>query len=203
MAYWNDRAAFINGKGNLSLGLGVDDGAAHATYPWLKNDVWIPVNAALLVGTTLPALTRVSAGVFKRSLVASTTHNVLIPLPSPQRPNISSTQLGNAPHGVLVKSVALFYRVNTADLTSIAITAQTIAHAAAAAIYTGTDLPGTMSGGTLTQAANIYAAVLTLTTPTFVNTADMEVNGDATIVTPASSVVDLLGASWRIAYGIY
>lgn len=207
MGYFNSRAAFIRGNGNLSLGAERDDAAYHATYTYAKNDVTIPVSPAYLVSTTLPAITRTSAGIYHRTLAASTTHNVLVPMPGPYNRSYAGAdgaQGGSAvPHGVLVKSLAIFYRVNTTTITSFGLTVQSVAHATGSAIYTATDLPGTVSGATLTAAANTYTALITLTTEYWINTADMDVNGEAIIVVPGSSTVDLLGASWRVAVALY
>lgn len=203
MGWWNDRLAYIKGNGNLTLGADTDDAAFHATYTWAKNDVTLLVSPADMVSTTLPAITRTSAGIYHRTLAASVTHNVLIPLSGA----MFRTYLGDvniaSQHGVLVKSLAVFYRVNVATLTSFDLTVQRVPHAAGAAIYTATNLAGTVAGNTLTFAANVYAAVITLTTAFWNNTADQDVNGEAVIVTPATSTCDLLGAAWRVAVALY
>ena len=208
MNVFNDDQAFVNKSGNLSLGSsGLDDGAGDATHKYAKNDVFLGVDPGSIISTTDPALTRIGAGSYKKTLVASTTHNVLIPMLGPEQRTFSGVANAaanqSAPHGVKVLSLALFYRVNTTDITSLTLTVYTIQLAAAASVPTATTLTGTTTGATLTQAANEYAAVLAVTTPAFTTTADLMIVGEAVIVIPASSTVDILGASWRIAMAWY
>src|SRR5678815_3979155 len=123
MQAFNDQQARLNKSGNLSLGFrGLDDGAGHATWGYAKNDVTLPVAAPLLVGDTLPALTYITGDIPVRTLAASTTHKVTVPMPQQLVRTVTtlSNPIGgaSAPHGVLVKSLALFYRVNTTTITS-------------------------------------------------------------------------------------
>lgn len=204
MGWWNDSKAFIRGNGNLSLGAGLDDASYNATYPYAKDDVTISVSPVSMVSTTLPAMTRTSAGIYHRTLAASTTHNVIVPIPGAiWRTYQGSTAAGSFPHGVLIKSFAVFYRVNTTTLTSFDITLQTVPHASGSAIYTATNVAGAVTGNTLTAAANVYAAVFTPTTAFWNNTADQDVNAELVVVVPGSSTCDLLGAAWRCAVALY
>lgn len=206
MGWWNDNNAAINSGGNLSLGGGgYDDASAHATYGYAKNDVTYTVPASIITGDTLPALTYATGDIPIRALAASTTHKVTIPFPEWFNRTFTAAvgQTAN-PHGILIKSLTLFYRVNTTNITSFAtMPINTTPLAAAAALPTVTALTTTLAGNTLTQAANVYAAVSTVTTPAFINTANTLVWGLATIVIPGSSTVDLLGASWSCAYAMY
>lgn len=205
MAYWNDNNASIQGNGNLTLGLdGRNDAEYHADYPYAKNDLWIPVAPGQIRSTTDPALTRVAAGQYKKTLVASTTHNVLIPFPPGAflRSYVGDTNKAS-PHGILLKSLTLYYRVNTADLTSISLEVYQIPQAAGAALAAPAVIASTTTGGTLTQAANQYAAVAALDAETWINTLGTLVTGEAIIVTPASSTCDILGAEWGVAAALY
>jgi hypothetical protein len=185
------------------------DGAGHGTYGYAKNDVTLTVPANLITSDTLPALTYATGDIPIRALAASTTHKVTIPLPqwfTRTFSLLSSNPSGQsaAPHGILVKSLMLNYRVNTTTITSfntMAINYCTLA--AGGAIPTVTEMTSTLAGNTLTAAANAYAAVSTVTTPAFVSLADALIWAVATIVVPGSSTVDIFGASWRVAYAMY
>lgn len=202
MGWWNDNNARIGSGGELSLGgQGFDDAQGNATYPYAKNDVWINVNAADLIGDTLPALTYATGDIPKRTLV-NATHKVIIPFNAPQRSFVAATGRTQNPHGVMVKSVALAYRVNTSDLTSITMALRNYRLVAAAALPTVVAPAGTVAGGTLTQAANVYLLTFTVTTPAFVVVQDTVIDAMATIVVPTNTC-DLLGASWRVAYAMY
>ncbi len=206
MQGFNDNNAHISALGNLSLGgAGQNDGAGHATYGYAKNDVTLPVNAIDLVSGTMPALTYATGDIPIRLLAASTTHKVAVPMPQEfVRSFVAATGRAANPHGILVKNVALFYVVKDVDLTSFATFAvNTAPLAAGAALPTVTALTTTLAGNTLTAAANTYAAVATVTTPAFVTVNDTLIWAVATIVTPAGSTVQVLGASWRVAYAMY
>lgn len=210
MRMLNDNAASINKNGNLTLGFGgVDDSAAHATYGYAKNDVTLLVSGHELTSDTQPAMTYLTGDIPIHTLAASTTHKVAIPLPhwfirTTTLPSSNPAGATVSPHGILVKSLALFYRVNTTTLTSFSTMAiNTTPLAAAGALPTVTELTSTLSGNTLTAGASVYAAVATVTTPAFFNTADTLIWAVATIVIPGSSTCDLLGASWRVAYAMY
>lgn len=211
MRMLNDQHARINKVGNLTLGVnGEDDGAAHATYGYAKNDVTYVVPGFLLVSDTQPALTYLTGDIPNRTLAASTTHKVAIPLTQHFNrsftgvPTTNTVGFTSAPHGILVKSLALFYRVNTTTITSFATMAiNTAPLAAGSGLPTVTATTTTLAGNTLTAAANTYAAVATVTTPAWAAVDDNMIWAVATIVTPGSSTVDLLGASWRCAYAMY
>lgn len=210
MKQFNDNNAEVSKEGNLSLGFaGRDDEAQHATYGYVKNDVTLMVSGLELTSDTQPAMTYITGDLPVRTLAASGTHKVTIPLPgwfvrTTTLPASNPAGVAAAPHGIIVKSLALFYRVNTTALTSFATMAiNTSPVAAAAALPTVTELTSTLAGNTLTAAANVYAAVATVTTPAFFNTADTFIWAVATIVTPGSSTCDLIGASWRVGYAMY
>lgn len=210
MQAFNGNAAYVNKSGNLTLGFtGVDDGAGHSTYGYAKNDVTMLVPGFMCVSDTLPAMTYLTGDIPNRTLAASTTHKLAIPFPqwlirTTTLPSVNTQGASATPHGILVKSLALFYRVNTTTITSFTTMAiNTAPLAAAAALPTVTELTSTLAGNTLTAAANVYAAVATVTTPAFFSTADTLIWAVATIVTPGSSTVDILGASWRTALAIY
>ena len=209
MRMFNDNQANVSKEGNLSLGFaGHDDEAGHATYGYAKDDVSLPVPGFLCISDTLPALTYLTGDIPNRTLAASTTHKLAIPFPqafvrTTTLPASNPAGVAAAPHGVLVKSLALFYRVNTTTITSFTTMAINSAPlAAAAALPTVTEMTSTLAGNTLTAAANVYAAVSTVTTPAFLTTADTLIWGVATIVIPGSSTVDILGASWRVAWAM-
>lgn len=207
---FNDGAAWLTGAGNLSLGFPANDGAGNTTYPYAKDDVYYVVPGFLLTSDTQPAMTYLTGDIPNRTLAASTTHKVAIPLTqlfgrttvtvnSPSGANPTT-----APHGVAVKSLTLAYRVNTTTITSFATMAiNSAALVAAAALPTVTAMTTTLAGNTLTAAANVYLAVSTVTTPAIITTADTMIWAVATIVIPGSSTVDLLGASWRVAAAWY
>lgn len=207
MTPFNDQAAWINSSGNLTLGLGINDGAGDSSHGYAKGDVFCPVSAVELVSDTQPALTRIGAGSYKRTLVAGTTHNVAIPFPSQilrtyaASPNSSGAN--TSPHGMKVRSLALAYRTNTNDLTSITLKVYTLSLAAAASVPAASEQASTVTGDVLTQAANQRLAIATVTTPTFVNTVDNLFIGEAVIVIPAMSTCDLLGAVWRVSFALY
>ena len=74
MQAFNDQSARLNENGNLSLGWsGLDDGAAHATYGYAKNDVTYSIPGFLLVSDTQPAMTYLTGDIPNRTLAASTT----------------------------------------------------------------------------------------------------------------------------------
>lgn len=203
---FNDGSAWLNATGNLTLGnSGVDDAAAHPTYGYAKNDVTLVVPASMLISDTLPALTYATGDIPNRVLAASTTHKVTIPLPQLfNRSFVASAGVTSNPHGILVKNQALFYRVNTTTITSFTTMAiNYMALAAGTGLPTVTAMTTTLAGNTLTAAANVYAAVATVTTPAFIPTNDTLIWAVATIVIPGSSTVDLLGASWRVAAAWY
>lgn len=203
MVPFNDNKAWIQGTGNLTLGLGQDDGAGDGTHTYAKADVWIPISAVGITSDTQPALTRVGAGSYKRTLVASTTHNVVIPFDMAMLRTFTGAPSASVPHGVKVLSMAVSYRVNGASATSITPSIQTIPLSAAASLGTATALTSTTAGNTLTNAANVYLSVTTVTTPVFVNTQDTLLTGEFVVVTPMSCTVDMLGASWRVAVALY
>jgi hypothetical protein len=207
MTPFNDNRAFLDGGGNLTLGTGQDDASNHATYTYAKDDVTLSVPGFLLVSDTQPAMTYITGDIPVRTLAASTTHKVAIPLTqffNRMYTGIVNPEAQSAPHGIMVKSLALAYRVNTTTITSFAtMTINTAPLVAAAALPTVVALTSTLAGNTLTAAANVYLAVSTVTTPAFQNIADNQIWAVATIVTPGSSTVDLLGASWRVAYAMY
>lgn len=205
MGWWNDSNAYINSNGNLSLGgSGFDDAGYDATHPYAKGDCYVTVEASQLVGDTLPALTYLTGNIPSRTLAASTTHKVMIPLEGQVSRTYASVvgQTAN-PHGFKVRSMALFYRVNTTNITSITCVLQNYQLIAAAALPTVILPAVTLAGGTVTQAANVYALVMTVTTPVFYNAIDTITNAMATIVIPGSSTVDLMGASWRLSVALY
>lgn len=202
---FNDANAWLKGNGNLSLGVsGKDDAAYNATYTYAKDDVWLPVSPMVIVSDTQPALTYVATGQPSRTLAASTTHTVSVPLDfAPFRSFLGNVNT-SAPHGILIKSVTLFYRVNTNPLTSFASMAvYQIPNAAGAALPTPAAITSTLAGNTLTNAANTYAAVSTITTPTWINTLNTLVFAMPVIVTPGSCTCDVLGASWNVAVALY
>lgn len=211
MRPFNDNQANVNSSGNLTLGAaGVDDASGNATYGYAKNDVTLPVQGWNLISNQATILvTYLTGDIPTRVLDASKTHKVAIPLPQEfertfNLPSSNPAGAAAAPHGVMVKSLALFYRVNTTTLTSFDTMAiNSMPMAASAALTTVTAMTTTLAGNTLTAAANVYAAVSTVTTPAFVNTADTLIWAVATIVVPGSSTVDLIGASWRVAYALY
>lgn len=208
IGWWNDNNAHISSGGNLSLGAGgVSDDSGHATYPYAKNDVTLWVPGYLLTSDTQPALTYITGDIPVRTLAASGTHKVSIHMPGQfNRSYAAAAGVISNPHGILIKTLALFYRVNTTTITSFTTMAINYMTAAAATgLPTVTAMTTTLAGNTLTAAANVYAAVATVTTPiwTPTGTADNGIWAVATIVTPGSSTVDLLGASWRVAYAMY
>lgn len=205
MRGFNDNNAALDGAGNLTLGLGgANDGSGHATYGYAKNDVTLSVPSNIITSDTLPALTYATGDIPNRVLAASLTHKVTIPLPQSIQRSFTGAPQASAPHGILIKSLALFYRVNTTNITSFATMAINYTPlAAGAGLPAVTALTTTLAGNTLTQAANTYAAVATVTTPAWIPGADYLIWAVATIVTPGSSTVDLLGASWRVAYALY
>lgn len=211
MILFNDNQANINKDGNLSLGFGgAADGAGNATYLYAKDDTFALVPANLITSDTLPALTYATGDIPDRVLAASTTHKVTVPFPQMllRTTNVVGPTAGaaaaTAGHGMLIKTLALFYRVNTTTITSFTTFAiNTTPLVAAAALPSVTALTTTLAGNTLTAAANVYAAVATVTTPAWIVVADTLVWGLATIVVPGSSTVDILGASWRIALALY
>lgn len=200
---FNDNNAWIQGTGNLTLGAaGSDDGQGHATYGYAKNDVTLPVNAAEIVSDTQPVMTYATGDIPKRTLV-NATHKVAIPLPQWFVRTFQNTAQGPSnPHGILVKSLTLYYRVNTSDLTSITGVINSAPMAAGAALPTVTAMTTSVAGGTLTQAANTYALVITVTTPAFLSVANTLIWGLATVVVPTNTC-DILGASWQVAYAMY
>lgn len=205
----NDQHAWINHLGNLSLGSsGLDDAAAHATYGYAKNDVTLPVSGLSTFSDQSSSLAYVTGDIVSRVLAASLTHKVMIPFPQHlirSYAGVSNAQqISAAPHGMLIKSLALAYRVNTTTITSFNTMAiNTAPLAAAAGLPSVTALTSSIAGNTLTAAANTYLAVSTVTTPAFVTVSDTLIWGLATIVIPGSSTVDILGASWRVALAIY
>jgi len=162
----------------------------------------IPVSPVEMVSTTLPALTREGAAgtAYKRTLAAATTHNVLIPLLGGVLQAYTAVGTGwpFQALGVKVNAFTLAYRVNAVDLTSLDIKVYSVSHPVAAAIGTPTVRTGVLAGNTLTQAANVYNAVLTVTNPVFESAAGAMVYAEAVIVTPASSTCDLLAAEWNV-----
>lgn len=205
MQQFNDHNAFINSSGNLSLGGGGnDDAAGDSTHGYAKGDVFIPVSPAVLISTTLPALTRIGAGSYTRALAASTTHNVIIPFDAAYLRTFVATAGRTAnPHGIKVRSLKLAYRVNTNNITSITLAVYTVSLAAAAAVPSATELASTVTGDTLTAAANQYLAVAAIDAPTFMVTTDTLIVGEAVIVTPGSCTCDLLGAVWHVSAALY
>jgi hypothetical protein len=208
MSGLSDYEASVNQHGNLSLGVGgLDDQAGHGTYKYAKNDVTMPVPASMIVSDTLPALTWSTGNIPMRALAASTTHKVAVPFPQfLTRTFVGRNTQGanaNSPKGVLVKSLALAYRVNTTTITSATMAILHAPLVAGAGLPTITTPTATVAGNTLTAAADVYLMVCTITAPAWINTADALIWGLATIVIPASSTVDLFGASWRVALALY
>lgn len=205
MGTFNDNQAQLEYTGNLSLGgAGFDDGAGDATYPYAKGDVWFPIPVADIISDTQPVLTRIGAGSYKRTLVASTTHNLLIPVSAAFfRTFVATVGHASNPHGTLLNSVALAYRTNTNDLTSITLKAYSLSLAAATSVPAAVELTSTIAGAVVTQAANQRLAVATVTTPAWLNVLDTLYVVEAVIVTPASCTCDILGASVRCSLALY
>lgn len=204
----SDNKAFLGATGNLTMGKSFsdvpvgnnDDGKGDTTYPYAKNDVEFMVHPAQLIGDTLPALTydSVATTVAMRTLAASTTHKVIVPFPAHFLRTYSTI-----PHGILVNSVSLVYRVNTTTLTSATMALETLALAAAASFTAASAPAGAVTGNTLTTAANLYEMKFTPTTPAWVTTTGTMTYALATIVVPGSSTCDLTGAIWRCSVGFY
>ena len=199
---------------NVTLGTnGVDDGAANADYPSLKNDVSFFVLPSLLVSDTQPALTYDSTHVEipLRQLATATTHKVTVPFPQelirtfvPAAGTTDGAGVAATSKGILVKTMKLFYRVNVANITSITGLIAYKAFATEATLGDMTAPAVTVSGGTLTAAANVYTLLLTVTTPFLLTTVGSAIWGVVTLVTAgSSSVADLFGAEWTVAYGLY
>jgi len=200
---WNDANAWISGEGNLSLGGGgVDDKAGSALFNYGKGDAEILIAPSELISTTLPALTQpAGAGdgaAFARTLAASTTHHVQVPISRVLQRTITST-----PHGFALVSVSVTYRVNTNDLTSATLGVYSMSLLAAASLPTPAALTGTVAGNTLTHAANLYEMKFTVTTPQFFSTTGTLVWADVDIVIPGSSTCDLFGATLRGVWAAY
>ncbi len=203
----NDNNVNVNKSGLITTGMGgYSDGSGNPTYPYANNDVTWMVPAALLMGDTLPALTYATGEIPKRTQVNNTT-KWTIPFPGLVR----STTIGGVPaganpitaaHGFLLKGYKVFYRVNTSDLTSITGTLLTAPMAAGAALPTVVTEVVTVSGGTLTQAANVYALSVAMTTPAFKTVDDTLIWGEVTIVVPTNTC-DILGASWQLAMALH
>jgi hypothetical protein len=204
---FNDEKAGLNEFGGLSLGKGLtdypygsmQDGQANATYKYAKNDFELFVPASLFVSDTQPALTfdGTRTTVPLRALAASTTHKVIVPSPEWHR------TYSFVPHGVMINSYSVFYRVNTTTLTSLTTTLQQLQIAAASALPAAAAVTGVVSGNTLTAAANVYEMVFTVTTPAFVTTSGLMQYGLLTAVIPGSSTCDMIGAVWRGAVAWY
>jgi hypothetical protein len=202
----NDTQLNINKAGLITTGMGgFSDGSGNPTYPYAHNDVTQFVPASLLIGDTLPVLTYDTGDIPKRTLV-NATHKVVVPFFGIVR----STTIGGVPagaspisaaHGFLLKSYKLFYQVNTSDLTSITGTLLTAPFAAGAGLPTVVTETVTVSGGTLTQAANVYALTVTVTTPVWKTVDDTGIWGVVTIVVPTNTC-DVLGASWQLAMAL-
>lgn len=127
MGWWNNAKAFIRGNGNLSLGLGVDDGAYDTSHPYAKNDVWFQVDVTNLRGIPTTSLTmsdvRTAVGQYGRVFTSggAITPKVPIYLPIWYRTYTGSRQYGSAPHGIKVNYMILSYTIATADATSVAV----------------------------------------------------------------------------------
>lgn len=217
MLPFNDNAAWLSKSGNLTLGMSVDDSAGSyavagvPTYSYAKNDVTISISGSLLTtNSSQPALTYVTGDIPTRRIVAGATHKITIPAPwdlyrtTTVPSGLNSAGVSSTPKGILIKSLALYYRVQTNNLDSATMVINTTPLAAGADLPTVTTLTGTVSGNTLTSAANVYAMVFTVTTPAFISVADQMTWGLATIATtPTNGVADLIGASWRVAVALY
>lgn len=209
MRMFNDAQASVSSAGNLSLGFaGNDDAAGNATYGYAKNDVTVFVPPSLIISDTLPVLTydSVATTTPKRTQVNNTC-KWLVPLPlefirTTSLPATNPAGAAAAPHGVLVKSLTFYYRVNTSDLTSIAGAIYSTPWVAAGALPTVTAMTTTDAGGTLTAAANVYSLVTTVTTPAFITTANSHIYAIVTVVVPTNTA-DIWGASWSIGYAMY
>ena len=128
MGWWNDRNAFINGSGNLSLGNGVDDEAGDASYKYAKDDVWVQLNPLLLTGIPTTNLTepnvRTDVGQYGRLFTAGGAITPKIPVYIPgylYRTYVAGANQVAAPKGYKVNYMILGYTIATADATSIAV----------------------------------------------------------------------------------
>lgn len=206
----NDTNLNVDKNGMITTGLGgFADGAGNPTYPYAKNDVSFGVGGWEIISDGAAILlTYLTGDIPTRVCPASRTAKVTIPFP---QQIFRSTSIGGVPtganpitagKGVLVKSLALFYRCNTTDITSITMAINYMQMAVAAALPTVVVPTATLAGGTLTAAANVYGLVCTITAPAWISLADAALWGVASIVVPGSSTVDLIGASWRCAYAI-
>lgn len=200
----SDSNFWVNSSGLMSAGNSERDSAAgDPTHGYALGDVVIPIPLQLISSSTDPVITRIGAGSYKKSLVVGTTHNVLISIPQVLRTFVASAGITANPHGMKIRSLQLNYRVNTANLTSITLKVYTLSLAAADPIPTATEQASVQSGGALTFGTPGYQVIATVTTPEFVTTLDNEFVGEAVIVTPASSVCDILGATARVSYALY
>lgn len=203
---------WVDSDGNVTLATnGVPDGAGSATFPSFKNDVEAFVGPESIVSSTQPALTydATRTSLPMRTLAASATHKVLIPFPQellrtyvPAGGVQATKTIAATSKGMVVKTLKLYYRVNTGDLTSITAEIDYKAFATEASLGAPTVPAVTVSGGTLTAAANIYTLLVTVTTPFLVVTTGSRVWAMATIVVAGGDTCDVFGANWGIAWGL-
>lgn len=200
---------------NLTLGTnGVDDGAAtNTSYPAFKQDVEFPVGPASIVSNTQPALTYdgTRTNVPLRQLATATTHKVLVPFPEfllrtyvPSAGVQDGARHAATSKGILIKTLKVFYRVTTADITSITGEIDYKAFATESSLGAATAPTVVVSGGTLTAATNIYTLLLTVSTPFIITTTGSMPWAMVTVVVAGGgSVCDIFGASWAVGLGIY
>jgi hypothetical protein len=197
---FNDANAWLDGGGNLSLGTrGQNDEAGHPDYPYAKNDVSLGVSPLMLVCSTQPQLSFTPDGLPIRTLAAGSSNQLVIPLPQQFQRGLSQ-----APHGVLVKGLHVYYRVQGIDLD-----ASPDLHIYQVSLAEGEALPVPAEVSAVTlgakpdageAVADAYAEVMN---PEWVPGTGAQVYGTAVIDTTGGATCDLLGASWDVALALY
>jgi hypothetical protein len=212
-AYANN-ACDITGKGNLTLGVEVDDLAGDITHGWSKADVWLNVPLFQLTSVT-QALTfaRTSQGIYTSALAAAaSTGIVIVPLVGLHR-KFTGAPVAAAPHGLKILDLAFGYTIATAGETTISVTFSTetqtnnaVRAATTAPFGTVTyenPIGTTVANLPVATQANPYVVRAVPGTPIFVNTDNTQVYAEISFVNPGTSVATLTFMTWHLAVALY
>jgi hypothetical protein len=124
MIPFNDAAAWINGSGNLTLGVSQDDASADATHKYAKGDIFIdvPLNACVLTGSG-NAFSRASAGVWQiAASTAATACTVGFDLSWLNFRKYTGSLATSAPHGFKWTDIIVYWIVGSTNASATSVT---------------------------------------------------------------------------------
>jgi len=226
---FNDEKAGINSSGYLTLGVTaaqssnnqgpITDGAADATYAWMKNDFWVQVDP-LTLPVALPSTNNTETNVRSAANLWNRTYTAGGSVAAYSFININrilpfARTYATALHGFKLIDMILSYTVATAGATSVAVafateTAQ--ANNSARAVASATPLGavtyqnpiGTVvSTLPVSTQASPYVCKIVLGTPVAIATDRQTLSCEILWTLPNTCVVAITEIAFHFALGIY